>query len=55
MKIINIVAFGLMAAAHGLASAQGSYDGLANGIGNLYRLSNAKSYSIGPENLTGEK
>jgi Protein of unknown function (DUF2961) len=55
MKIINIVALGLMAAAHGLASAQGSYDGLANGIGNLYRLSNAKSYSIGPENLTGEK
>jgi hypothetical protein len=55
MKIINVVIFGLMAAACGLASAQGTYDGLGNGIGNLYRLSNAKSYSIGPENLTGEK
>jgi hypothetical protein len=55
MKIINIVAFGLMAAAHALAGAQATYDGLGNGIGNLYRLSNSKSYSIGPENLTGEK
>lgn len=32
-----------------------SYDGLNNGIGNLYRLSNAKTFSIGPENLSGEK
>jgi hypothetical protein len=31
------------------------YDGLMGSLGNLYRLSNAKSYSISPENLTGEK
>src|SRR5579872_7047019 len=32
-----------------------SYDGLNNGIGNIFRLSDAKTFSIGPENLTGEK
>ena len=31
------------------------YDGMMGSISNLYRLSNAKSYSISPENLTGEK
>jgi hypothetical protein len=34
---------------------QPSYDGLNNGLGNIFRTSNAKSYSISPENLTGEK
>jgi hypothetical protein len=32
-----------------------SYDGLSNGIGNLYRLSNARTFSIGPEDISGEK
>jgi hypothetical protein len=32
-----------------------AFDGLDTGIGNLYRLSNAKSRSISPENFTGEK
>ena len=31
------------------------YNGLDNSMGNLYRLSNAKSRSISPENYTGEK
>ena len=31
------------------------YDGLNNDLANLYRLSNARTYSISPENLTGEK
>jgi len=31
------------------------YSGLGNGLGDLYRLSKAKSFSIGPENPTGEK
>jgi len=30
-------------------------DGLDNGLGNLYRLSDAKTFSVSPENLTGEK
>jgi hypothetical protein len=56
MKLTGIALVGLLTAAQGLAIAQGApYDGLANGIGNLYKLSNAKTYSIGPENLTGEK
>jgi hypothetical protein len=32
-----------------------SYNGLENSLANIYRLSNAKTFSIGPENLTGEK
>ena len=31
------------------------YDGLNNSLSNLYRLSSAQSYSISPENPTGEK
>jgi hypothetical protein len=37
------------------ASAQGSFNGLSMGIGNLARLSKAKTRSISPENFTGEK
>jgi len=37
------------------ASAQSSFNGLSMGIGNLPRLSKAKTRSISPENLTGEK
>ena len=38
------------------AAAQSApYAGLGNGLGDIYRLSKAKSFSIGPENLTGEK
>jgi len=32
-----------------------SYNGLDNGMGNLFLLSNAKTRSISPENFTGEK
>jgi hypothetical protein len=38
-----------------LASSQVTYNGLENNMGNLYRLSNAQSRSISPENFTGEK
>jgi len=39
-----------------LSSAQEpAYDGLGNQLSNLYRLSDAKSRSISPENFTGEK
>ncbi len=37
-----------------ISNAQ-QYDGLMGSLNNLYRLSNAKSFSISPENLTGEK
>jgi len=35
--------------------AQQKHDGINNNLGNLYRLSDAKSRSISPENFTGEK
>ncbi len=35
--------------------AQQSFNGIDNNMSNLYRLSNAKSRSISPENFTGEK
>jgi hypothetical protein len=36
-------------------AAQQTYDGLGLGLGNLARLSHAKTRSISPENFTGEK
>ena len=35
--------------------AQQNFNGIDNSLGNLYRLSNAKTRSISPENFTGEK
>ncbi|MCF6333012.1 MAG: DUF2961 domain-containing protein [Draconibacterium sp.] len=37
------------------AQKAGDFNGMDMGMGNLYRLSNAESRSIGPENFTGEK
>lgn len=34
---------------------QSAYDGLANSLANLYRVSSAKTFSISPENPTGEQ
>lgn len=38
-----------------IISAQNKFNGLDMNMGNLYRLSDAKTRSISPENLTGEK
>lgn len=38
-----------------VAAQDAAYDGLGNQLGNLYRLSDAKSRSISPENFSGEK
>lgn len=38
-----------------LSFSQGSFNGIEMNMGNLYRLSNARSRSISPENFTGEK
>ncbi len=38
-----------------VTTAQEKYNGLNNNLDNLYRLSNAKTRSISPENFTGEK
>jgi hypothetical protein len=37
------------------AAQNAAYDGLNNNLSNIYRLSDAKTYSISPENLSGEK
>src|SRR5689334_8493007 len=42
-------------AALSVAAQTGGYDGLDNNLNNLYRVSDAKTRSISPENLTGEK
>src|SRR3984885_4625454 len=36
-------------------SAQQKFNGIESNMGNLYRLSDAKSRSISPENFNGEK
>ena len=38
-----------------LAVAQSKFNGLEMNMGNLYRLSDAKTRSISPENFSGEK
>ena len=56
MKLSFLPVFGLLLCITPPAMSQGnSYDGLENSLANLYRLSNAKTFSIGPENPTGEK
>ena len=56
MKLSFLPVFGLLLCITPQAVSQGnSYDGLENSLANLYRLSNAKTFSIGPENPTGEK
>lgn len=52
----KIIAFSLLLCmlASGYAQRTGSFNGLDMHLGNLYRLSNAKTRSISPENFTGE-
>jgi hypothetical protein len=50
LTLILIVYSTMCVSAH-----QGTYDGLDGGLGNLYRVSDAKTRSISPENPTGEK
>jgi hypothetical protein len=57
MRLKNYILLGLLLCAplSGLAQENSSYDGLTSDLSNLYRVSNAKTFSISPENLTGEK
>ena len=49
------MACGVFAAASAILAQQGAYDGLANGLSNIFRTSEAKTFSVSPENFTGEK
>lgn len=56
LSTIRLAAAAFLVCAPGAALAQnGSYDGLDTHLGNLYRLSTARTFSISPENPTGEK
>ncbi len=48
---VFLMAFAMVCAVH----AQDKFNGLDTNLGNLYRLSDAKTRSISPENFTGEK
>ncbi len=56
MKLNLVIVCGLLVwtTPHALSQG-GAYNGLESSLANLYRLSNAKTFSIGPENPTGEK
>jgi hypothetical protein len=51
----RILVFFWSIAVTGTLSAQSSFNGVESGLGNLYRLSSAKSRSISPENFNGTK
>jgi len=50
-----LVSFTIIILIHFMASAQAKFNGLEMNMGNLYRLSDAKTRSISPESFTGEK
>jgi len=50
-----LVACAAMAMLTGCQTAEQPFNGVGTDMGNLFRLSNAKSRSISPENFTGEK
>ncbi|MCY1723221.1 DUF2961 domain-containing protein [Prolixibacteraceae bacterium Z1-6] len=52
---IKLTVFFMIFAFAALAQQTGNFNGMDLNMGNLYRLSNAESRSISPENFTGEK
>ncbi len=56
MHVCRIVTLGALVAAPAVYVAQEEiYNGLAGSLSTIYRTSNAKTFSISPENFTGEK
>ncbi len=55
MKKTFVAAMALMVMLSGCKEEPEKYNGLDLSMGNLYRMSDAKSRSISPENFTGEK
>ncbi|MEO5984545.1 MAG: glycoside hydrolase family 172 protein [Ferruginibacter sp.] len=52
IKLLGCLVFSFFVS---VASSQSKFDGIESNMGNIYRLSDAKSRSISPENFTGEK
>src|SRR5215469_16768950 len=55
MKPIWNRVFLILLCTAGSFAQESAYDGLSNSLNNVYRTSSAKSFSISPENFTGEK
>ena len=56
MKLRQFLLFSVLTTLPSMSWTQAaSYDGLNNNLSNIYRLSDAKTFSISPENLTGAK
>src|SRR5215471_8759462 len=54
MRKLLVSAFAICYSLSMFAQQKNSFNGLDMNMGNLYRLSNAKTRSISPENFTGE-
>ncbi len=54
-KVALVLTTAILTTAVSIPAQQGNFDGLQMNMGNLYRLSRARTRSISPENLTGEK
>jgi hypothetical protein len=52
---VTLIVFFVLATLLVYAAEEKLFNGLYLNLGNLYRLSHAKSRSISPENFTGEK
>ena len=56
MRTYRFLLLGILTGTSAIYFAQDtSFDGLAGSLSNIYRTSKAKSFSISPENFTGEK
>jgi Protein of unknown function (DUF2961) len=54
-RVAALISLFLICRSNAVPAQDASYDGLENNLSNIYRLSNAKTRSISPENRTGEK
>lgn len=55
MKKLSLTAFALLFILSGCKKEPEKFNGLDLDMGNLYRVSDAQTRSVSPENLTGEK
>lgn len=56
MRVItHLVAVAVLCIPSAILAQEPSYNGIESNLSNIYRLSNAKTRSISPENFTGEK
>ena len=54
VRIVYVIVALAVCAAGNIAAQQESFDGLSVNLGNLFRISSAKTRSISPESFSGE-